>query len=92
MSNQDVIARLARACAHGHRQLEFVNELLADEGYMKMVQIPTVYGLGAQYGDARLGGNSFRNLKKRLISNGFMIKASDFDKNQRRELRLKFSV
>lgn len=93
MSNSDVINRLARACAHGHRQLEFVNELLAGEGYARLVQIP-VYG-GTQavvFGDARVGGRSWMSLKKRLVANGFMVKMGEWDKKNYRTVTLRFSV
>ncbi len=94
MSNADVVARLARACAHGTRQMQFVNELLAGEAYSKLIQMPFAgYGTtGMQYGDSHLGTKSWTSLKKRLIANGFMIKMTPFDKNQRRELELRFSV
>lgn len=68
----DIVKRLARACAHGNSQLGFVNELLADEGQRHVV----VYGWEkfVHYGDSRLGGTSWLSLKKRLLSVGFIIK------------------
>lgn len=96
MSERDIIARLARACAHGHRQLEFVNELLADEGYSQLTNLNFFhYGSQAQavlYGDTRLAGQSWASLKKRLVTNGFMVKMHPYDRNHRRDIELRFSV
>lgn len=91
--NTDILARLARACAHGTRQLEFVNELLAGEAYI--VQVTCGFsrmGYYVRVGDAGLGYKSWLSLRKRLVANGFMIKMTEYDKNHRREVRLSFSV
>ena len=96
MSDRDIVARLARACAHGHRQLEFVNELLAGEAYSQLTNLNFFhYGSQAQavlYGDTRMAGSSWISLKKRLVANGFMIKMHPYDKSHRREIELRFSV
>jgi hypothetical protein len=96
MSERDIIARLARACAHGHRQLEFVNELLAGEAYSKLTNLNfSLYGQQAQailYGDTRMSSQSWISLKKRLVTNGFMIKMHPYDKDYRRDIELRFSV
>ena len=93
MNSTDILARLARACAHGTRQLEFVNELLAGEGYI--VQVPCGFsrmGYYVKVGDSGLGYKSWLSLRKRLIANGFMIKMTEYDKQNRREVKLSFSV
>jgi hypothetical protein len=91
----DVVARLARACARGHRQLEFVNELLAGEAYCRLTELNFFhYGKQAQavlYGDTRLSGSSWQNLRKRLIENGFMVKYSPWQDDSR-AIELRFSV
>lgn len=93
MSNTDILARLARACAHGTRQMEFVNELLAGEGYSRSEDNPWAYnGKFVTYGDARLSHKSWISVRKRLTANGFMVKISDIDKNGVRKLKLEFSV
>jgi len=96
MSESDVIARLARACARGERQLAFVNELLADEAYVKLVPIPVYWGgrhqaEGTSYGNSGMGGESWRSLRKRLISNGFIIKGDPW-KGKSRQIHMRFSV
>ena len=83
----DMTARLARACARGTRQLGFVNELLAGEGYLK--DDPWGY---ATLGDSRLGRNSWKSLRTRLIENGFIIKFDDTAKRGKRAVELRFSV
>ena len=97
MSESDVIARLARACARGERQLAFVNELLADEAYVRLVPIPIYFGggrqaEGASFGNSRMGGESWRSLKKRLIANGFIIKTDEWQKDKTRQIHMRFSV
>lgn len=96
MSDRDIVARLARACAHGHRQLEFVNELLAGEGYAQWRNLNFFqYGQEARavlYGDTGLTARSWVSLKKRLVANGFMIKMHPYDREYRREIELRFSV
>jgi len=93
MQQNDLIVRLARACAHGTRQMEFVNELLAGEAYCRLVPIPFYgpQGLAVQYGDSRMGGQSWVSLKKRLVNNGFMVKMGPWEDN-RRTVDLRFSV
>jgi hypothetical protein len=96
MSESDVIVRLARACAHGHKQMEFVNELLAGETYGRLVPIPVwvgrTQGQAMHYGDCRLGGPSWMSLKKRLINNGFIIRMGEYDKQGKRAINMRFSV
>ena len=91
--NNDILARLARACAHGTRQLEFVNELLVDQAYSRTQYHPWAHGgYYTLYGDAKMQSSSFRSLKKRLVENGFMVKTSDMDQDGYRDIRLSFSV
>ena len=92
-SLNDVIARLARQCARGHRQLGFVNELLADAGYG---QYEDVYFHGRQqriirYGDSRLPGGSWLALSRRLVSAGFIIKYDRTDRDNPK-VQMRFSV
>lgn len=91
--NNDILARLARACAHGTRQMQFVNELLAGEGYSRTEYHPWAHGgYFTKWGDADLQYSSWASLKKRLVLNGFMIKNSEMDRNGRRQVTLSFSV
>jgi hypothetical protein len=86
MPNDELIARLARACAHGTRQIGFVNELLAGPSYVELSPYDYV-----KYGDSELGGKSWMATKKRLIANGFIIKMGPWHKN-RRTVEMRFSV
>lgn len=93
-SLNDVIARLARECARGTRQLNFVNELLIDAGYIKY---ETAYFNGhgqtvAYYGDSRLGHKSWQALRKRLTEAGFIIKYDHQDPYKRTKATMRFSV
>jgi hypothetical protein len=96
LSTHDVVARLARACARGERQLAFVNELLADDAYVRQVPLPYWFAgrqaTGIAYGHSRMGSDSWRSLKKRLIANGFIIKYHEWQKDNTRKIELKFSV
>jgi hypothetical protein len=76
--------------------MQFINELLAGEGYAQIV--PAGY-MGAfhgyqtvSYGDSKLQTKSWIALKTRLINNGFIIRQSSFDKHGRRVVALSFSV
>lgn len=86
MSENDIVARLARACAHGTRQVGFVNELLEGPSYVKLSPFDYV-----KYGDSELGGKSWVATKKRLIANGFIIKMGPWH-NDRRTVEMRFSV
>jgi hypothetical protein len=69
-----VIRRLATSQARGERQLSFVNELLTfDPVPFKFQQIPGIHAEEIRYGHTSLPGQSWRNLRKRLISVGFTI-------------------
>ena len=85
---EELIARLARSCAHGVRQMELVNELLVQPAQITKFHVPGQWGPPVnQYGGAHLGGSSFVNLKKRLVANGFF-----FDYNHdRTQIRMRFS-
>lgn len=82
----DIVKRLARACARGNSQLGFVNELLADEGQRYLEQYG--YQKFVRYGDSRLGGTSWASLKKRLLSVGFIIKVDQ----QTGQVTMRFSA
>lgn len=86
MSDQDLINRLARACAHGTRQMGFVNELLAGPSYVTLSPFDYV-----RYGDSELGHKSWVATKKRLVANGFVIKTGPWYKG-RRTVEMRFSV
>lgn len=72
----DLIRRLAVSQTRGERQLSLVNELLSfREVDVSYVQIPGIYGsMSPVFGTTRLPYASLRNLRKRLISVGFVIK------------------
>lgn len=69
----------ARACAKGHKQLAFVNELLGGESYCILEAIPGKPWMGRVpvYGTARLEARSYKNLEKRLNQDGFQLVMSD---------------
>lgn len=86
MREQDLIARLARSCGHGTRQVGFINELLAGPSYVEMTSYDYV-----RYGDSGLGSKSWTSAKRRLVANGFIIKMGPWYKN-RRTVEMRFSV
>lgn len=86
MTESDIVSRLARACAHGTRQVGFVNELLEGPSYVELTPWDHV-----KYGDSELGAKSWMATKKRLIANGFIIKMGPWHKN-RRTVEMRFSV
>jgi hypothetical protein len=63
----DVIHRLALACAHGIRQKALVEELLNGTAYV----IPDKWGM--RVGKAQVDPKSYQSLCKRLVANGFKI-------------------
>ena len=71
----DMIRRLATSQARGERQLSFVNELLSFRRVtITQYQIPGQYGnKTVRYGLSKLPNASFRNLRSRLISVGFVL-------------------
>lgn len=78
----DIVRRLATSQARGERQLSFVNELLSfNPVSYRFFQIPGGYGEIAKtprYGLSMLEHRSWKNLRKRLVSVGFVI---DYDRN-----------
>lgn len=71
----DIIRRLATSQARGDRQLSFVNELLVFRpvGY-RIIKVPGKFGTStAIYGLSQLSHASWVNLRKRLLSVGFVI-------------------
>lgn len=70
----------------------FVNELLAGEAYVKLVPIPTVYGLGVVCGDSRMSNKSWPKLKERLVNNGFIIKEHPWGKDNVKKIEMRFSA
>lgn len=87
MSN-DVIVRLAKACAHGKCQLALVEELLVGPAYINQDYF------GFKLGKAKVGYQSWKSLKKRLTHNGFIIKQQTFKEagNQPRKIEMKFEI
>lgn len=84
----DVISRLALACAHGTRQKALVGELLQGTAYI----VPTFWGFSI--GGAEVGSESWRNLKKRLKQNGFVVsqETSANKTGKYRKVTMKFEV
>lgn len=82
----DLVRRLATSQARGVRQMSFINELL--------VGIPVRYKLtvvpGSHettiYGESELARRSWNNLKRRLVSVGFLV----LDKKDSKTITLKF--
>ena len=71
----DIIRRLATGQARGERQLSLVNELLSFRAvYFTYVDIPGPPGSQTVvYGLTKLPFSSYRNLRTRLISVGFVF-------------------
>lgn len=94
-SQEEMVRRLARACARGHRQMGFVNELLAGQGYREFDTYDHLL-----YGDTKMAHNSWNSLKTRLINNGFIIRqgsqppATRFDRKspKRQVIEMRFSA
>jgi hypothetical protein len=84
----DIIARLAKACAHGKCQLALVEELLEGPAYINR----DYWGFKA--GKAGVGGESFRSLKKRLKENGFIVTVQTWKDagDKPRRIEMKFVV
>lgn len=75
--NPDLVRRLAGACARGWRQQSLVNELLAgpapiNHEHFAQTQYTT-------FGASHVGGASYRNLRARLVSVGFVIR-TDYER------------
>lgn len=85
--NQDLLDRLARCCAHGTRQAELVNELLAGPVRVALVRVPGQQHPISHYGEAQLAGSSWKNLRGRLARNGFYFTYSD----SRLHIEMRFS-
>lgn len=84
----DLVPRLARAAAHGVRQKELVNELLAGPAEIVEIHIPGQYSPVKKFGSARVGGKSWLSLRRRLTENGFFFTYSE----DRRTVTMKFSA
>lgn len=78
-----VLVRFLQTTARGCNQLSLINEFV-EKGWtipIHIVEHP-VKGSALRmqsnvYGDTKLSGSSYRNLRKRLISAGFRTKRSD---------------
>lgn len=87
---EDIVVRLARACAHGIRQKELVNELLTGPVDVVKYLIPSgIYPkiYTNHYGSARVESSSFKNMSRRLVDNGFFFVRS----NDNRTIEMRFS-
>lgn len=84
----DIVARLAKACAHGKCQLALVEELLEGPAYIQQ----DYWGFKA--GKAGVGSESFRSLKKRLKENGFTVSVQTWKDagNKPRRIDMKFEI
>lgn len=71
----DLIRRLATSQARGERQLSLVNELVSYKDTPIFPLVIPVYGGTTThvYGRTHLPGSSWRNLRKRLVSVGFIF-------------------
>lgn len=69
----DIIRRLACSQARGHRQQSFINELLTFEE-VAFTRFTPLYNVDTVlYGESRLSHASWRMLRARLASVGFVI-------------------
>ena len=86
--SNDVIVRLAKACAHGKCQLALVEELLKGPAYINQ----DYWGMKA--GNAGVGYQSFKSLRKRLKENGFIVSVQTFKeaRNKPRKIEMKFEI
>lgn len=84
----DIVVRLAKACAHGVRQAELVDELLSGPTYIKQDYF------GFRIGTAKVGYESWKSLKKRLMKNGFVIHQETFANKTgpERKIVMKFEI
>lgn len=84
----DIIHRLALACAHGKCQKALVEELLEGPAYIQR----DYWGFKA--GKAGVGGESFRSLRKRLKANGFIVTVQTFKDagDKPRKIEMKFEM
>lgn len=63
----NMVERLAKACALGWRQHSLVNELA-------LGSVPRYFDRwGVTYGDSKLGHNSWKGLRSRLVAAGFVV-------------------
>lgn len=84
----DIIHRLAKACAHGPRQAELVDELLA--GTAMIIRDHW----GSKVGKAGVGYESWKSLKKRLKANGFIVTQETWAQkpNGDRKIEMRFEM
>lgn len=69
----DIIRRLASSQARGHRQQSFVNELLSFREVPYRRYSPTVHVETLVFGESRLSYQSWRSLRARMVSVGFVV-------------------
>lgn len=68
----DLVLRLARSTARGHRQMELINEMLAGPITWTFYQVPNeMRTVTKHYGSARVERSSWLNLRNRLVNVGF---------------------
>lgn len=82
--NASIERRLAIACCRGERQMGVVNELLAGPVLVTDKSLSRMPG-GPWWvvGTTKCEWNSFKALKKRLVSVGFVFEETRSDKNWR---------
>lgn len=73
--NDVLVARAAAACARGHRQRSLVNELLAGPVQLSYREFGCEMYLVV--GESGVSNASFKNLRRRLVDTGFVIKRDD---------------
>lgn len=75
-----VLIRFLQSTARGCNQLSLINEFV-EKGWTVPVFTVSIPGNGGAtatlYGDTRLSGTSYHNLRKRMITAGFRTKKSD---------------
>ena len=82
----DLVRRLATSQARGVRQMSFINELLVGIPVRyRLTVVPGSYETTI-YGESELARRSWNNLKRRLVSVGFLV----LDKKDSKTITLKF--
>lgn len=84
----NIVLQLARACAHGNRQKALVEELINGPAYIERNY------WGYALGQAQVNYESWKNLKKRLSHNGFVITQESFKdkKGIKRAVHMKYEI
>lgn len=70
MRKEEIVHRLAKTCALGWKQESLVNELIQGKVYIRENK------WGCLVGETGLGWSSWKNLRKRLVTAGFVVDES----------------